>query len=487
MQRGKGQPERLADVARMAREARVEHHDAERVHRPTLPALTVPRRSMDRQVTVIGAGIVGTSTALHLQRRGWDVTLVDRRGPGRETSFGNAGVINAGSMVALNNPDIHASLLRLLGNRDASLRIDPRHALRRLPWLLAFLDASKTSAARRTALALHALVSRAPGEHRDLMRLVGNAHRLRATGWLKVYRGGGPERARRSLDGFTGALLRECGVDFETLDADGLRALEPALKPIFGSALHLVDGGVVDDPGALVAEHAALFGAAGGTLLESDVRAIGEDGDGAVWRAADAVHRTGRIVVAAGPWSADLLATADYSVPLDVERGYHAHFGLARESADLSHSVHDVDAGYVMGPMARGLRVTTGVELAPRDAPSNLAQLEAVTPRVAEAVATTGRTEDPVWRGARPTLPDSLPAIGPLPGSARLWANFGHQHVGLMTGPVSGRLCAEMLSGGATVVDPAPYAPARCAVRRRPAHGGRWRGPRLGAGTRPGT
>ena len=280
-------------------------------------------------------------------------------------------------------------------------------------------------------------------------------------------------------------MLRECGVAVDTLDADGLRALEPVLKPIFGSALHLPDGGLVDDPGALVAEHAARFRTDGGTILETEVREIGEDDGAATWRAPDGVRRTGRLVVATGPWSADLLATADYVVPLNVERGYHAHFRLA-DGASLTRSVHDVDAGYVMGPMARGLRVTTGVELAPRDAPSNLAQLDAVTPRVAEAVPVAGRTDDPVWRGARPTLPDSLPAIGPLPGSARLWANFGHQHVGFMTGPVSGRLCAEMLSGEAPAVDMTPYAPARCTVRRRPAHGGRWRGPRLGAGSGPG-
>ena len=439
---------------------------------------------MDREATVIGAGIVGTSTALHLQRRGWDVTLVDRRPPGRETSFGNAGVINVGSMVALNNPDLHTSLLRLLGNADAGLRYDARHVLRRLRWFLAFLEHSKTGAARRTALALHALVSRAVEEHRTLMRLVGNAHRFRETGWLKAYRRGGPGRAARELEGFTGTLLRERGVLLRTLDARGLAELEPALKPVFGSALHLVDGGFVDDPGALVAEHAARFRADGGALVEAEVRAIGEDETGAWWSAPEGTRSTGRVVVAAGPWSAELLASADREVALNVERGYHRHFRLG-DGASLWHSVHDVDAGYVMGPMARGLRVTTGVELAPRDAPSNLAQLEAVTPRVAEAVAIEGPTDDPVWRGARPTLPDSLPAIGPLPGSRRLWANFGHQHVGLMTGPVSGRLCAEMLSGEAPVVDPAPYDPARFTVRRRPADGGRWRGRRLGAGGAP--
>ena len=441
---------------------------------------------MDREATVVGAGIVGVSTALHLQRRGFAVTLVDRRPPGRETSFGNAGVINAGSAVALNNPDLHRSLARLLRNRDAGLRYDPRHVLRRLPWCLAFLEHSKTSAARRTAHALHGLVSRAPAEHRALMDLAGNRHRFREVGWLKVFRDGGPGRAARELEGFAGRTLRELGTSLRTLDAAALAELEPSLAPIFGSAIHLVDGGFVDDPGALVAEYAERFRADGGTIVEAEVRRIAEGGDGASWTAANGTRRTGTVVVAAGPWSGELLASCDREAPLNVERGYHAHFRLAG-GASLWHSVHDVDAGYVMGPMAAGLRVTTGVELAARDAPSNLAQLEAVAPRVAEAVPIEGRTPDPVWRGARPTLPDSLPAIGRLPGATRLWANFGHQHVGLMTGPVSGRLCAELIAGEGPVVDPAPFAPGRCIVRRRAADGGRWRGRRLGGGTPPAT
>ena len=436
---------------------------------------------MDREVTVVGAGIVGVSTALHLQRRGREVTLVDRRAPGRETSFGNAGVINAGSAVALNNPDLHRSLARLLRNTDAALRYDPRHVLRRLSWHLAFLEHSKTTAARRTALALHGLVRRAPAEHRALMDLAGNRHRFREVGWLKAFRGGGARRARRELGGFVGTVLEELGVGMRTLDVRALAELEPALATIYGSAIHLTDGGFVDDPGALVAEYARRFRADGGTIVEAEVRAIAEDANGASWTAADGTRRTGTIVVAAGPWSGELLASCDREAPLAVERGYHAHFRLA-SGVSLGHSVHDVDAGFVMGPMARGLRVTTGVELAARDAPSNLAQLEAVIPRVAEGIEIEGRTEDPVWRGARPTLPDSLPAIGPLPGSRRLWANFAHQHVGFMTGPVSGRLLAEMLAGEAPVVDPAPYAPARFIARRRPADGGRWRGRRLGAG-----
>ena len=434
----------------------------------------------ERSVAVIGAGAVGVCSAIHLQQRGWRVSLIDRAAPGSQTSFGNAGVISEGSMVPLNNPDLHAELLGLLRNDGAALRYRPRHLLRNVGWLLAFLDASKTTKAERHARALHGLTSRALEEHRALMQRTGNTHRLTPNGWLKLYRHGGTDRARQVLAGFTGAMLKACGVQHRALDAAGVAVLEPALKPIFGAGVHLVSGGVIDSPGRLIGEHAERFVADGGTLRTEEVHELGEDGASA-WVRTDAGKRVfERVLIAAGPWSPDVLSLAGFDVRMLVERGYHAQFHAAGGPA-LSHSVHDVDAGYVVGPVGDSLRVTTGVELAPRDAPSDTAQLDQIEPRVREALALGARTAEPIWRGARPSFPDGCPAIGALPGSHRLWINAGHQHIGLMSAPITGRLVAEMLSDEAPVIDPTPFRSARWITRRRADHGGRFRGPRLGA------
>jgi len=454
----------------------------------------------ERSVAVIGAGAVGVCSAIHLQQRGWRVTLIDRAAPGSQTSFGNAGVINEASMVPMNNPDLHADLLGLLRNERAALRYRPKHLLRHLGWLLAFLDASKSTKAERHTRALHTITSRALEEHRALMQRTGNAHRLSANGWLKVYRDGGAGRARQVLDGFTGQMLDACGVRHRLLDAQALERLEPALRPIFGAAVHLESGGVIDSPGRLIGEHAERFVADGGQILDIEVRGFGEDEGGAWVRdATDARRVFSRVLLAAGPWSPDLLSSAGFGTRMIVERGYHAQFESAN-GPPLTHSVHDVDAGYVIGPVSASgggsgggsggssgdgsLRVTTGVELAPRDAPSDTAQLEQVEPRVREAVSIGARTADPIWRGARPSFPDGCPAVGPLPGSRRLWINAGHQHIGLMSAPVTGRLVAEMLSGETPVIDPAPFRTARWIHRRRADHGGRFRGRRLGARAR---
>jgi len=410
---------------------------------------------MSEAITVLGAGSVGVSTAIHLQQRGWKVTLVDRATPGRETSYGNAGVINPASCIPLNSPDMHRSLAGLLGNKSALLRYDLGHVLQNLTWVLGFLQASKTGPATLTARALAALTSEALVEHQALMQRTGNQHRLTEVGWLKVFRQG-----HFDSQGFGARLLNELEIPVEYHDRASLAKLEPALKPVFDSGIVMPGGGLIDNPSALIDEHVQRFVADGGVLLQRDITRLSSDSSGLHCRSTGDSWRCNRLVIAAGPWSADLLATIGYDVPLGVERGYHAHYPFAGTER-LGRSVHDVQAGYVMSPMTRGLRVTTGVELAARDAPSNPAQLEMVEPRVREAIDIGERTADPVWRGSRPTLPDSRPVIGPAPLHENIWVNFGHQHIGLMTGPVSGKLLAQGISGETPDIDMAPFAPKR--------------------------
>jgi len=145
---------------------------------------------------------------------------------------------------------------------------------------------------------------------------------------------------------------------------------------------------------------------------------------------------------------------------LSVERGYHQHFH-AEPGTQLNRTLHDVDAGYIMAPMEAGIRITTGVELARLDAPANTAQLTQVIPRAHEAFPLSGPTNDPIWKGARPTLPDSRPIIGQSPKHENLWLAFGHQHIGLMSGPITGKLLAQQISGEKTDIDLTPFRASR--------------------------
>ena len=410
----------------------------------------------NNNITVLGAGAIGVSTALHLQQRGWHVTLIDRSEPAEETSFGNAGVINIGSMVPINSPAMHAHLASYLFNNKPQLRYSKKHILKNLSWVLQFLRASSGSNSERTAKALYQLTGKSLEEHKALMQRTGNMHRLSEVGWLKVFRTG----SGFDPDSFDERQLLRFGIDVELLDASKIRALEPALQPIYSAGYLLSAGAGINNPGMLIKEYAQQFIADGGTLQKIDITLVEAKGSHFSCHAHGKTLDVEKLVIAAGPWSGDLLAMLGYKVPLGFERGYHVHYHLPT-GVNLNRSVHDTQAGFVMGPMEQGLRITTGVELNHRDAPSNYSQLRQVLPLVKQAINLGEQTDQPIWRGSRPTLPDSMPIIGSAPAHANLWMAFGHNHIGLMTGPITGRLLAEHISGESSDADLAPFTPAR--------------------------
>jgi D-amino-acid dehydrogenase len=174
---------------------------------------------------------------------------------------------------------------------------------------------------------------------------------------------------------------------------------------------------------------------------------------------ADGAISARHVVVALGPWSADILRPLGYRVPLAFERGYHREF-KPNPARSLQRPIHDADGSFLMTPMEQRIRVTSGVELTGRDAPSSFAQIDAVVP-LARGVVEFGDAVGDIWRGARPTLPDSLPMIGPAPRHSGLWLAFGNQHIGFTTGPATGAAIAAMIGGAPPPFDATRFAPGR--------------------------
>jgi len=402
----------------------------------------------------LGAGIVGVSAGLAARQRGLSVILVDRREPGSETSYGNAGILSSGSIAPLNQPSLWRALPAYLTNRHPALRWDPVWALRNIDWLIRFLANSAPSRSRPRATALHGLISASLRLHREWIVKADAAQRIRETGWLKAWRGDAVDAAKKEQ-----AFLAEYGIASEILDRQAISALEPNIVPVYKVGLLHTQTASVDSPGAVVKAYARMFAGSGGEIRQSDIKAIMPDGEG--WRVitADGEISARHVVVALGPWSADLLRPLGYRVPLAFERGYHREF-KPNPARSLQRPIHDADGSFLMTPMEQGIRVTSGVELTARDAPSSFAQLDAVVP-VARGVVEFGEAVGEPWRGARPTLPDSLPMIGPAPRHSRLWLAFGNQHIGFTTGPATGDAIAAMISGTTPSFDVTAFSPGR--------------------------
>ena len=414
-----------------------------------MPALKV-------DAVVLGAGIVGVCAALHLQARGRSVALVDRRGPGEETSFGNAGLIERASIVPYAFPRSLRDILRYASNRAPQVRYDPLFLPRIAPWLFSYWRHSSPARLADAARAMLPLIERCLEEHDALIAASGAEVLVRRSGWIEAFRT--PAALDRAVLGTSAAVAH--GLRFEVLDGPALRSREPGLTGALTGAVHWLDPISVLDPLALTMRYVDLFNERGGLLLRGDAGSLAASDAG--W---GLVTDSGRLetrdaVVTLGAWSGALARRHGYRVPLAVKRGYHMHYA-ALPGAELTRPVLDDEAGFVLAPMARGIRLTTGVELAAADAPPSPLPLSRCEPLARQILPLGERLDAVPWLGLRPALPDMRPVIGAAPRHAGLWFNFGHAHHGLTLAAASGRLIAELVSGEEPFVDAAPYALAR--------------------------
>jgi D-amino-acid dehydrogenase len=420
--------------------------------------MTQMERPMARtDAIVLGAGIVGTSIALHLAKRGLSVALVDRRGPGEETSYGNTGVLEGNTLFPHAFPS-SAALIKIALKQapEANYHLADLPGL--APWLLAYRHNTQASGRVDFAAKMRPLFSRAVAEHETLMAEANAIRYLRKEGWIKLYYSDSAfEATKRERD-----LADEIGLPHRELSPDATRALEPSLNPVFAHAVHWPDAATVSNPLAVTKAYAARFTALGGVILRGDARSLHRSGT--VWRvdtdegALDAKD----VVAALGPWAPDLLGPLGIKLPLAYKRGYHRHYRPVG-NAGLTRVIVDTLNGFCLALMEQGIRLTTGAEFARRDAPQTPVQIDRLLPAAKELFPLGEGIEAKPWMGSRPCFADSMPVIGHAPGQNGLWLAYGHAHWGLTLGPVTGRLVADLVTGVAPFCDPAPYRAERFA------------------------
>jgi D-amino-acid dehydrogenase len=406
-------------------------------------------------VVVLGAGIIGTAVAVHLAKRGRAVALIDRGRPGEGTSYGNAGVIEGNTIFPPAFPKGLGALLRVALKRAPEANYHLSFLPQIAPWLFDFWRWSQPERLIETARLMRPFFARAIPEHEALLSEANASAYLRRHGWLKLY------RSQASFDAT--ALERKLAADFaipnEVMEVEQALKLEPSLRPVFRHAVFWRGAAAVTNPLAVTRAYAALFARLGGVVLNGDARSLHRNGNH--WRIDTEAGpvEADEVVVALGPWSSDVLRPLGIRLPMAVKRGYHQHFHLAADvsGAGLSRTVLDADYGYVLAPMEQGIRLTTGVEFAPRDAAPTPVQFGRLMPGARQLLPLGEPVEPQPWMGCRPAFADSRPVIDRAPGQPGLWLALGHGHWGLTFGPATGRLLSEMMSGAAPFMDPAPF------------------------------
>jgi D-amino-acid dehydrogenase len=410
--------------------------------------------AMGKHIGIVGAGAVGISCAQHLARSGHRVTLFDSRSPGAGASLGNSGIIAVSEVLPFSRMATLRRVPKMFLDPMGPLVIRAHYMASISPWLARFLVACTPQRSAQSAATLAMMLSGAPQAWQDMLRTSVARERLRDTGWLRVY---------DTPQALAGAMpdvdrQRALGVGIEIIGASQLQALEPALAPRFAGAAFCPGAWSLDTPLKVLDTLAQELPGHQVRIRRASISSIAADATSArLLTDTGEWHVFDHVVIAAGAWSRRLVRQLGADIPLDTERGYHLM--LQHPPRALNRPVSINSPGYSLAPMEEGLRIATGVEFAGIDAAPDFRRVR----KMAEHAATVIPGLDPrahrEWLGLRPSMPDSIPVIGPMRRHPNVILACGHGHLGLTLGPLTGQLVAEMVDGRPPSVDLAMLLP----------------------------
>lgn len=404
-------------------------------------------------IAIIGAGVIGLTVALALVDAGRDVVLVDPGQPGMGASYGNAGTIAGYATSPVGTPDVLRSLPSLMFSKTSPLAIRHRALPSLTPWLLRFLRQSLPGPAARNAKAIAALLGDAGARWDALAQRVNGAGILQRRGCLYLYEK--PE-ALRAAEAELEAR-RALGVEVDLISPDRLAELEPGLPAGMGGAAFFPGATFLDDPGRMMGLIAATV-LAKAQLLQARAERLTRGPDGVVIEGPGLHLHARRVVIATGAHSRALARQAGDRIPLDTERGYHVEWDMAEPL--LQRPTCPTSRGFYFCPMAGRLRVAGTVELGGLTLPPSPHRVQRLIEGARAFFPNLGKP-DREWMGFRPSLPDSLPVIGPSSGGAEVIHAFGHGHLGITMAPITAALVADLVAGKSPELDVSSYRASR--------------------------
>lgn len=405
-----------------------------------------------RTVAVVGAGVIGAAIALELQRRGLQVTLIDKGEPGRGTSYGNMASI-ALDFAAGSGPNTWRKIPRWLLDPEGPVWLRPAYALKMAPWFLRFIAAGRPSRLRDIEDAGMSLSNPALADFRAMLDTISAPELMTDEGCLAIY------ETEAEFTGDRGHIdfMRRYGFDFDVLEGAAIRDLEPSLSPSIAKAVLLPDNKTIRDPYRLVVKLAAAARERGATFVSGAVRTVEKNADGTSVVLLENGERVAAdfVVLAAGVHTRFLAEKLGEPIPLETERGYHTQ--IMQPGVSMRYSVIWPHRAFMITPTAGGIRVGGNVELAGLDAAPDFRRARVLVRHAQRAVPGLEVKDASEWMGHRPALPDTIPIISPSSKMQGVWYATGHGHLGLTYSATTARLIADMVTGAKPAVDMTPF------------------------------
>lgn len=406
-----------------------------------------------RPTVVVGAGIVGTTLAYQLQRRGKRVVLLDKAEPGKGASFGNMASIAVTEFMPASRPGIWSQMPKWLLDPEGPICIRPAYLLKLMPWFLRFLSASRPAKVRELEAAGAVLCSRVHEDLAQLLKVAGLDHMVSDQGCLSLYTDEAEYRADREHI----EVLERFGFAHQILDREALQALEPALANQIGKAVLFPENRSISDPYQLVVQLVERFKTLGGVVVRGEVvgfdQTLGHVGgirlkDGRLIEAEE-------VVLAAGAYTARLSKLIGEPIPLETERGYHTQ--VMAPGISLQHSIIWPAKAFMVTPTAGGIRIGGTVEMAGLDADPDYRRAQILVKRACQALPDLQVQDTSQWMGHRPATPDTVPVMGRSAARRNVWYACGHGHLGLTYAATTARLISDLMTGQTPPIDMTPY------------------------------
>ncbi len=402
-------------------------------------------------VGVIGAGIQGVCISLNLIKKGFDVTLVDREDPGKESaSYGNAGHFSPYASVPINRPDVLIDVPAMLFSSTGPLALKWNYAPRMIPWFLKFIRNCSKKKMMYTAKYMHQILDLALPAYDELFQDIDVTGLVENKGIIYFWTN--KDLKSRELEN---NIRKELGVKQQLLKPHEIHDLEPNIKQIYHGGVLYSNARHARNPKKILLRLFDLFIKKGGKFEKKNVQSINFDENNKPIIKTDLnFYKFDKAVIACGAFSKRITDQVNEKIPLETERGYHVHF----KGYDhlLSRPVIFLNRGFGITPMEQGLRVVGTVEFGGLENPLTKNRILNLVNN-AKYLFPELKDHHDEWLGFRPTLPDFLPVIGPSKNHKNLFYSFGHHHLGWTLGAISGKILAGMIAQENTNLNLSPY------------------------------
>ena len=398
---------------------------------------------MAKSFIIIGAGIVGISAAIWLQRAGHIVTIIDKEGPAAGASQGNAGVLASGSLIPVTTPGLLKKAPKMLFSPKEPLFLRWRYLPKLIPFLFKYLKHANEKSVNRIADGLYLLLKDSPEQHIDLAKGTPAEAFLEKGDYLFAYE----NKSDFEADAFAWEIRKRKGIDFEELDADALAVYDSTLKGRFGYAIRCKHHGKISDPATYINALADYFVDNGGEIQQAELAGFNvENGHCTGIKTSDGMMTADSYMLTTGAWSSRWRDELGVTVPMESERGYHLEF--VNPSINLRTPLMVASGKFVVHSMNGRMRCAGVVEFGGLEAPATVPPITLLHENIKRLFPDLSYDYVTEWLGHRPATADSLPVIGLSPKATNIYLGYGHHHIGLSGGPKTGRWLSILATNG---------------------------------------